>query len=85
MSARIRCLPCQYGDHAGHHEVVQAAPEGGVGGARCPCRGECDGTSVTLLGLDVAAAQARCDCDDWCGMPDCPKPARMTKRGAGHA
>lgn len=35
------CIPCQYGDHTGHYEVVQAVPKGMMGGAKCPCRGEC--------------------------------------------
>lgn len=35
------CLPCQYGDHDGHYEVVQAVPEGVMGGAVCLCKGEC--------------------------------------------
>lgn len=38
---KTECIPCQYGDHDGHHEVVQAVPEGMLGGAMCPCRGEC--------------------------------------------
>lgn len=41
MSAIVRCLPCQHGDHDGHHEVVQTVPEGVMGGARCDCKGEC--------------------------------------------
>jgi hypothetical protein len=35
------CIPCQHGDHDGHYEVIQAVPEGMLGGQRCPCRGEC--------------------------------------------
>jgi hypothetical protein len=39
----VKCIPCQYGDHANHHEIVQAVPDGVMGGARCDCRGECQG------------------------------------------
>ncbi len=41
MTAFVLCIPCQYGRHDAHYDVVQPAPEGGVGGARCPCKGEC--------------------------------------------
>jgi hypothetical protein len=37
------CIACQAGDHDGHEEVVQAVPEGVMGGAKCLCRGECQG------------------------------------------
>jgi hypothetical protein len=35
------CIPCQYGQHESHHEVIQAAPEGVMGGAVCGCDGKC--------------------------------------------
>lgn len=35
------CIPCQYGDHDGHVEIIQAVPEGMMGGAVCGCKGEC--------------------------------------------
>lgn len=35
------CIPCQYGDHEAHHEIIQHAPKDGVGGAKCRCKGEC--------------------------------------------
>jgi len=35
------CIPCQHGDHEHHHEVVQAVPEGMLGGVKCRCKGEC--------------------------------------------
>lgn len=35
------CIPCQYGLHEHHHPMIQAAPEGGFGGAECPCTGDC--------------------------------------------
>jgi hypothetical protein len=41
MSLLTICTPCQMGDHKRHHRVVQAAPEGGVGGSVCTCEGEC--------------------------------------------
>lgn len=41
MVAHTLCIPCQYGDHDDHYEVVQACPPGMLGGARCPCEGEC--------------------------------------------
>lgn len=43
MVELTECIPCQYGDHEHHQEVVQAVPEGMMGGARCPCTGECVG------------------------------------------
>lgn len=39
----IDCPACQHGDHEHHTEVVQAVPEGMIGGAQCPCEGECAG------------------------------------------
>lgn len=41
MSALVECIGCEQARHEEHRGVVQAAPEGGVGGATCPCRGEC--------------------------------------------
>lgn len=41
MSMLVDCPPCQIGDHKGHYRVVRPAPEGGVGGAVCTCKGEC--------------------------------------------
>jgi hypothetical protein len=35
------CIPCQHGDHAGHHRIVQTVPEGMMGGQECHCEGEC--------------------------------------------
>jgi hypothetical protein len=35
------CIPCQYGDHDEHHEVIRAVPEGVMGGAVCGCDGKC--------------------------------------------
>lgn len=35
------CIPCQFGNHDAHHEVMQAVPEGVMGGAICTCKGEC--------------------------------------------
>lgn len=35
------CISCQYGDHDNHYEVVEAVPEGVIGGAICKCKGEC--------------------------------------------
>ena len=41
MTALVTCIPCQYGDHEDHIHIVQTPPEGGFGGAVCPCNGEC--------------------------------------------
>jgi hypothetical protein len=35
------CLACQNGDHDSHREWIQKPPPGLIGGARCPCQGEC--------------------------------------------
>lgn len=35
------CQACEMGEHDKHHEVIQAAPPGMLGGAACPCKGEC--------------------------------------------
>ncbi len=36
-----RCIPCQYGQHSEHHDVIEAVPEGVMGGAICDCKGTC--------------------------------------------
>lgn len=41
MSLLIYCSGCKIGEHEHHHRIVQAAPEGMLGGAVCPCQGEC--------------------------------------------
>lgn len=38
-----KCFACKAGDHKNHYEVVQAVPPGMMGGARCFCKGECEG------------------------------------------
>ena len=35
------CDACQDGDHSRHYRVVQAVPEGMLGGSVCRCQGEC--------------------------------------------
>lgn len=35
------CAPCEMGNHDAHHEVIEAAPPGMMGGIQCPCKGEC--------------------------------------------
>jgi hypothetical protein len=35
------CIACQYGQHDGHHKIVQAVPDGVIGGIRCECKGDC--------------------------------------------
>ena len=35
------CIACQHGRHERHREVIQAVPEGMMGGAKCRCEGEC--------------------------------------------
>lgn len=37
----VWCIPCQYGAHEEHIEVIEACPPGMMGGASCPCQGEC--------------------------------------------
>lgn len=37
----VRCAPCQFGKHEGHTEIIQHPPKDGVGGASCPCDGNC--------------------------------------------
>lgn len=41
MSCIQECGPCQMGEHERHYRVVQAVPEGMMGGAICTCEGEC--------------------------------------------
>jgi len=41
MSFNTICTPCQMGEHQRHHRVVQAVPEGMMGGSVCTCKGEC--------------------------------------------
>lgn len=41
MAALAPCPACQMGNHAGHDEHWQKAPEGVLGGAYCNCRGDC--------------------------------------------
>jgi hypothetical protein len=36
------CSACKAGNHREHNRVVQAAPEGVMGGVACPCKGECE-------------------------------------------
>jgi hypothetical protein len=35
------CPACQMGDHEHHVKIIQAAPEGTLGGVQCRCEGEC--------------------------------------------
>lgn len=35
------CIPCQHGFHDQHREITQQVPEGVMGGAMCPCKGDC--------------------------------------------
>ena len=46
MAYLTYCNACCDGDHDNHREVVQAVPEGMVGGAICKCQGECRDGSV---------------------------------------
>lgn len=65
------CIPCQYGHHEHHHEVVQAVPEGMIGGVRCECKGECverEKRRPIPQGVPDLTDYARI-ADDW------PKPA----------
>ncbi len=41
MVLLIDCFGCRAGDHSRHHEVIQAAPPGMLGGKRCVCTGDC--------------------------------------------
>lgn len=41
MTRLTICSPCQTGDHDRHYRVVQAVPEGVIGGSICTCEGEC--------------------------------------------
>lgn len=46
MAYLTLCNGCADGDHSKHYSVVQVVPEGMIGGAVCPCDGECDGNPV---------------------------------------
>lgn len=70
MTLITECIPCQYGDHDHHHRVVQAVPEGVMGGAICVCEGECRdreqpaprvGPPLDTSAVDALAALARGD------------------------
>ncbi len=41
MSRLDECDGCRMGDHKRHYRVIQAVPEGMMGGVVCDCRGEC--------------------------------------------
>lgn len=41
MTLNTICNACRGVDHANHSEVVQAVPEGMLGGSKCTCDGEC--------------------------------------------
>lgn len=41
MTRLTICNACQMGDHGHHRKVVQAVPEGMIGGSVCKCNGEC--------------------------------------------
>lgn len=55
------CTSCQHGDHEGHQRVVQAAPEGMMGGVVCGCKGECQGKPARHVQrqMDVIARAMR--------------------------
>jgi hypothetical protein len=46
MVANALCNGCMMGEHERHVEDHAPAPEGVMGGFRCPCTGECDGNPV---------------------------------------
>lgn len=46
MAYLTLCNGCADGEHDRHNHVVQAVPEGMLGGGFCPCKGECDGNPV---------------------------------------
>lgn len=57
------CIPCQHGHHERHHEIVQAVPEGVMGGARCRCGGECvdrhkNAETVALIPAEIPVLMA---------------------------
>jgi hypothetical protein len=49
MTLRVLCSACQFGRHAEHQRVVQAVPEGMMGGAMCPCTGDCAGNEPAYM------------------------------------
>jgi hypothetical protein len=53
-----RCLPCQFGRHDEHYEVIQAVPEGVMGGAVCGCKGECRNQPVEQVEKALEALSA---------------------------
>lgn len=54
------CGDCQYGNHDDHRRVIQAAPEGMLGGSACRCEGECtDGRYIPQQFKALKAAFAR--------------------------
>lgn len=41
MSTLAKCPACGMGEHDRHIEHWDKAPEGVLGGAHCPCNGDC--------------------------------------------
>lgn len=63
MMEHTLCIPCVYGDHDGHQEVIETPPPGMLGGKRCPCESECRATSTSQL--------VCCECGQPLGSPGC--------------
>lgn len=61
------CIPCQDGNHDRHYEVTQAVPEGMIGGARCPCTGDC---AERKARRDEASSRP-CPCCEGAGCEEC--------------
>jgi hypothetical protein len=72
MSLIVTCTACQFGRHEDHREVVQAVPEGMIGGSRCDCKGECRDRFAN----DLGAAQ------DYLRRGDLDGLAALASRGA---
>jgi hypothetical protein len=54
------CSACRGGRHAEHHRVIQAVPEGMIGGTACRCEGECaDGRYVPKQFTNIHRAVVR--------------------------
>lgn len=50
MVELIDCIACMHGDHDHHVEMIHAAAPGLMGGARCPCTGDCAERNERLPG-----------------------------------
>lgn len=57
MAVFTDCMACEDGQHEHHREVIKPAPEGGVGGDLCRCKGGCAERNLIWYVVTGNAAQ----------------------------